>query len=123
MAGESIDTSNHLVHQGCSVTSFSSAIHVQLSTTAENPGLPGIRDDDLDATDPPAHIIPSWNVFGDWKIDGMVNAALTNDRSLQAPCFDWWRIQFPNLPEDMQYPTAPEDYLQYPEWIGPAEAA
>lgn len=108
------------------------AIHVQLSTTADSPGLPGIPDADPAASDPRAHFLPSWNVFGDWKIDGMVHAAYSDNGAVAEPCFDWWAAQFPTFvrtepspylypPEGYVFPTLPADHLQYPEWIGPAD--
>lgn len=110
------------------------AIHVRLSTTADSPGLPGIPDADPDSTDPRAHIIPSWNVFGDWKIDELVNASLTDRSSIATPCTDWWQTQFPTYtrrdgtpflypPEGFVFPTVPDDARQYPEWIGPADSS
>lgn len=110
------------------------AIHVQLSTGSDTPGLPGISDTDAAARDPRAHFLPSWNVFGDWKIDGMVHAALSDDDSIAAPCAEWWSAQFPTFvrkgesqylspPDGYVFPTAPDNHLQYPEWIGPSDAS
>ncbi|WP_084727414.1 hypothetical protein [Rhodococcoides yunnanense] len=104
---------------------------MQLSTTADNAELPGIPDTDAMSHDRRAHFLPSWNVFGDWKIDEMVHAAYTDDESIAAPCHDWWAAQFPTFvhkdaspylypPDGYVFPTVPDNHLQYPEWIGPS---
>lgn len=115
-----------------SLSPIKDAVHVRLSTTADSPGLPGIPDADIDSPDSRAHVLPSWNVFGNWTIDEMINTAYTYDEALAAPCFDWWSAQFPTFtrqdlspfvypPDGYVFPTVPADQLQYPEWIGPAD--
>ncbi len=115
-----------------SLSPLKTAVHVQLSTTASNPGLPGVPDADAGSLDPRAHVLPSWDVFGDWKIDTLINAEFDDRDTFSSPCFPWWAEKFPTFarkdsspylypPDDYVFPTAPEKHLQYPEWIGPAD--
>lgn len=108
------------------------AVHVRLSTTSVSPGLPGIADADAESSDPRAHVLPSWDVFGDWKIDTLINAGFDERDTFSGACFPWWSEKFPTFtpkynlpylfpPDDYVYPSMPEKHVQYPEWIGPGD--
>ncbi|WP_159918750.1 hypothetical protein [Rhodococcus sp. WAY2] len=105
------------------------AFRIQLERAGADAGQAGIPDTDPARKDPRAHRVPTWNVFGDWKITRLHYLRQLNGDVIPQGCTDWWRQQFPNFspnaggnlvpPPGFEPPTMPVA-VQYPEWIGPA---
>jgi len=104
-------------------------VHVQLENTASSPGRPGIRDTTPGRHDPRAHLPPTWNVFGSWRITTLNSLDPTwNPNSYPAGCLPFSRLRlpfagvdrrgFPQVPAGARLPTGPVG-AQFPEWIGP----
>ena len=105
------------------------AIEIELENTASSPGQPGVSDSDASRVDSRAHRLPSWNVFGSWKVRKLRFVEYGIDR-LPDECADWWQERFPTFtrspelnalfpPPDFEAPLMPVA-PQYPEWISPS---
>lgn len=102
---------------------------VELVNTGWGPGLPGIRDNTPGRHDPRAHVPPTWNVFGTWRITVLTDHLDAGDR-YPASCVPFMRARlpvadvdsdgFPEQPRGFRPPVRPVE-VQYPEWIGPAD--
>ncbi|KAA8877339.1 hypothetical protein F3087_45025 [Nocardia colli] len=104
-----------------------SVVDLRLENTGSEPGKTGVADNDPGQHDPAAHRVPSWNVFGTWKITKI-------KRNLDADpegCRSWFQQQIPGLiaepgsktlkfPPTLQIPPQPVA-VQYPEWISPSQ--
>jgi hypothetical protein len=114
-----------------SVEGLNAAFRVEMERTADDPGQPGVPDTDPAQQDPRAHRVPTWNVFEGWKITKLHYLRRLDGDVIPEGCTDWWQQQFPTFaanasgnlvpPPGFEPPTMPVA-VQYPEWIGPANA-
>ncbi|WP_213574817.1 hypothetical protein [Rhodococcus sp. USK13] len=112
-----------------SLNPLSMAFSFELERAGVDAGPAGIPDTDPARKNPRAHRVPTWNVFGDWKITRLHYLRELNGDVIPRGCTDWWRQQFPAFTENpsgtlaappgFEPPTMPVA-VQYPEWIGPA---
>ncbi|KAF0961335.1 hypothetical protein MLGJGCBP_05614 [Rhodococcus sp. T7] len=114
-----------------SLNPLNMAFRVELERTADDPGQPGVPDTDPAVQDPRAHRVPTWNVFEGWKITRLHYLRRLDGDVIPQGCTDWWQQQFPTFaanasgnlvpPPGFEPPTMPVA-VQYPEWIGLANA-
>lgn len=99
---------------------------VKLSNPGGDPGVPAVADTDARTNDQREHPIPTWNVFGSWKIDKLKYVPI---EEIPRSCVDWWQERFPTFvprngsnvldPPEGYVPETMPVAVQYPEWIGP----
>ncbi len=99
---------------------------VTLENSSADPGAVGQRDESVTEHAPQAQRLPTWNVFGTWKIKKL---KLLSFADIPDSCIDWWRQQFPMLTQigiTKSFGANPESpppimpvAVQYPEWIAP----
>lgn len=105
---------------------------LELLRSSSAPDQPtGLPDHSVTEHDPRGAKVPSWNVFGDWKIHVMDSDRMGD--YTQPPCVAWWARVFPgwsapaNAPWDFAPPYPVKDWtaatgvhglpINYPEWI------
>lgn len=103
------------------------AWQVELANPEGDPGRPGIADGDGLSHDLRGGKVPTWDVFGSWKINVLRYIPL---EKIPPVCADWWQERFPTFVHRNEYNAlyAPPGYVpdtmpvapQYPEWIGPS---
>lgn len=107
-------------------TVFRHVARVRLHNPASDPGRAGPVDTDPNNSDPHARRVPTWNVFGEWKIDQVEYLTV---KHIPDACTSWWKSEFPAYiqppgekillePEGVTPPTSPV-LTQFPEWIDP----
>lgn len=108
------------------------ATTIELDRTTEVPlGAPGIPDQSPSDAGGPDARMPTWDVFGGWKIRRIVDIDTLSGGVNPDGCVNWWQQQFPmftskspqnvlSKPDGFVPPTQPIA-VQYPEWIGPAK--
>ncbi|MCJ0906813.1 hypothetical protein [Rhodococcus sp. ARC_M6] len=122
-----------------SVSPPTAAYRIVLENRGKSPGLPGVADSDPEFGES-SDRIPSWDVFGSWKIRsgswlfGTSGRSAPDGEGVPPGCHDWWLQQFPGLtyvgPTD-QFRSQPEGFVapvmplgvQYPGWISPANVS
>ncbi|MFC9432982.1 hypothetical protein [Nocardia sp. NPDC057030] len=97
---------------------------VMLENSSADAGTSGQRDESVSDHAAQARRLPTWNVFGTWKIKKL---KLLSFADIPDSCIEWWRQQFPMLTQigiTKSFAASPDSpppikpvAVQYPEWI------
>lgn len=119
---------------------FRSAFHqtayrITMTKPADQPaGASGTRDEDPAEETSKSPRVPTWNVYGSWKIHDIEILSPDSPDRNPVGCTDWWKQRFPSIvPDGTGDFTAPPEGFEtklpqpqpatFPEWISPGKTA